>query len=46
MNTASYSEMSYFDGNACAHCAAREEFQRLRRIQRQTREHFARTGRR
>lgn len=26
-----YSEMAYFDGNHCAHCAARDEHMRLQR---------------
>lgn len=26
-----YSEMAYFDGNACAHCAERDEHMRLER---------------
>lgn len=28
----SYSERAYFDGDACQHCAARDEFNRLARI--------------
>ncbi len=27
-----YSEAAYFDGNHCAHCAAREEHKRIERI--------------
>jgi len=27
-----YSERAYFDGDHCAHCAARDEFMRLARI--------------
>lgn len=27
-----YSEAAYFDGNHCAHCAARDEHNRLQRI--------------
>jgi hypothetical protein len=27
-----YSEAAYFDGNHCAHCAARDEHMRLQRI--------------
>lgn len=27
-----YSEAAYFDGNHCAHCAARDEHLRLQRI--------------
>lgn len=30
-----YSEMAYFDGNACQHCADREEHLRLQRIRTQ-----------
>ena len=26
-----YAEMAYFDGNACAHCATRDEHNRLQR---------------
>jgi len=26
-----YSEAAYFDGNHCAHCAARDEYNRLER---------------
>lgn len=29
-----YSEAAYFDGDHCHHCATRDEFQRLRRIER------------
>lgn len=28
----SYAERAYFDGDACQHCATREESQRLARI--------------
>lgn len=28
-----YSERAYFEGDHCAHCAARDEFMRLARIQ-------------
>lgn len=28
-----YSERAYFDGDHCAHCAARDEFNRLARIE-------------
>lgn len=42
-----YSEMAYFDGNHCAHCAAREEHMRLQRIRVQAiRALDRRTGRR
>lgn len=34
----SYSERAYFDGDACAHCAARDEAARLDRIRKQGRE--------
>lgn len=27
-----YSEMAYFDGDHCQHCASRDEFNRLKRI--------------
>lgn len=27
-----YAERAYFDGDHCAHCAARDEFERLRMI--------------
>ena len=27
-----YSERAYFEGDHCAHCAARDEFMRLKRI--------------
>jgi len=27
-----YAEMAYFDGNPCAHCAAWQEWNRLRRL--------------
>lgn len=30
--TCSYSEAAYFEGNHCAHCAARDDFLRLQRI--------------
>lgn len=29
-----YSERAYFEGDHCAHCAARDEFMRLARIKR------------
>jgi len=35
-NSASYSEMAYFDGNHCAHCAARDEFNRLEWLKKRT----------
>lgn len=31
----SYAESAYFDGNYCAHCAARDEFNRLAAIAKQ-----------
>lgn len=40
----SYSERAYFDGDHCAHCAARDEFERLRRIAKRAREFERRTG--
>lgn len=37
-----YSEAAYFDGNHCAHCAARDEVMRLARIQAQGRRYVER----
>lgn len=37
-----YSEMAYFDGNHCAHCATRDEAARLARIDREGRKAAAR----
>jgi len=41
-----YSERAYFDGDHCAHCAARDEFQRLKRIAKDCREIWARVNNR
>lgn len=30
-----YSEAAYFDGDHCHHCATRDEFRRLQRIERE-----------
>ena len=37
-----YAEAAYFDGNQCAHCAARDEANRLARIQAQGRRYVER----
>lgn len=37
-----YSEAAYFDGNHCAHCAARDEHLRLVRIRTQAIKHLDR----
>ena len=38
-----YSEASYFDGNHCHHCAARDETLRLARIERRAKALIARS---
>lgn len=37
-----YSELAYFENNACQHCADRDEFLRLRRLRRQASQAFDR----
>lgn len=41
-----YSEMAYFNGDHCAHCAARDEFNRLERIAANARQAMQRHERR
>lgn len=41
----SYSEAAYFDGNACAHCAARDENARLVNLRKCAARHIEREKR-
>ena len=40
-----YSELAYFDGNHCAHCATRDEHKRLAGIRKRAFQHIERERR-